>query len=498
MTLLPNYLQKQASLYRLNKAKWASASSLWQPHPDNHPQCLAYDLAVNSNVMEIGYGGQAGGGKSDLMIGLAGTVFDKSYIFRSEYTQMDGLIDRGNEVYPTGFVEGRKRGWSFGNRVIRLRGLRDGDWKKYQGQPKDFIAFDEAAEIPRKDVRSVTGWSRAIPGKRTLVMYGFNPPTTPEGQWIVEMFAPWIDPDYPGKRAESGEIRWFVHATDSAGKEEIIEVPDGSAYTHTDGQQYLPISRTFISSSRHNNPYLGDEYERRLDALPEPLRTLVKTGDMTLGVRDDEWQCIKTEWVVTAQDKARRRGKPDLALRAVGVDVAHGGADKTVIAKVYGTYFDIHAYPGIETPRGEDVAMKVHTLMESNAPMAVDGVGYGASAVERLRDDYRYEVLTFNAGERSDATDKSGRFGFKNKRAEVYWKFREALEAGEIDGLPQDRMIRVELCAARYRIVGGKYVLEEKDDIKKRLGHSPDYADAIVIAWYMANTNIGEFKPILI
>jgi len=466
----------------------AQSGVVWQPAPENHSQIMAYDLAVNSDVMEIGFGGQAGGGKSETMLGLAGKVFDKSYIFRSEYTQMDGLIDRGNEIYPESFVEGRKRGWTFSNRVIRLRGLRDGDWKKHQGQPKDFIAFDEAAEMSRKEVRSVTGWSRALPGKRTLVFYGFNPPTTPEGQWIVEMFAPWIDPGYHGVKAKSGEIRWFVHATDSAGKEQIIEVPDGGQYTHTGGQTYMPISRTFISSSRHNNPYLGDEYERRLDALPEPLRTLVKTGDMTLGVKDDEWQVIPTAWVVAAQARWKPE-RPIGALRAVGVDVAHGGADKTAVARIYGTYFDLTAYAGIETPRGEDVAMRVHELMEGeDAPVGVDAIGYGASAAERIRDDYKKFTLYINASKSTKSRDKSFTFGFRNVRAEMYWRFREALdpESGEEIALPPDRDLRVELCAPRYRIIAGNYIIEEKDEIKKRLNRSPDLADTIVMAWLVA------------
>lgn len=464
------------------------STHLWQPHPDNQPQCLAYHMAVNSDVMEIGYGGQAGGGKSDLMLGLAGTVFDKAYIFRSEYTQMDGLIDRGNEIYPETFVEGRKRGWTFNHRVVRLRGLRDGDWKKYQGQPKDFIAFDEAAEMPRKEVRSVTGWSRAIPGKRTLVLYGFNPPTSTEGQWIVEMFAPWIAPDYAGVRAEPGEIRWFVHATDASGKEEIIEVPNGDTYTHTDGQTYMPISRTFIPASRYDNPFLGDDYERRLDALPEPLRTLVKTGDMTLGIKDDEWQVIPTAWVLAAQERWTAQ-KPEGALRAVGVDVAHGGADKTAVARIYGTWFDLKDYPGIETPRGEDVAIRVHELMEGeNAPVGVDAIGYGASAAERIRDDYNKFTLFINAAKSTKARDKSFTFGFRNVRAEMYWRFREALdpESGENIALPPSRDLRVELCAPRYRITAGNYVIEEKEEIKKRLNRSPDLADTIVIAWLVA------------
>ena len=71
---------------------------------------------------------------------------------------------------------------------------------------------------------------------------------------------------------------------------------------------------------------------------------------------------------------------------------------------------------------------------------------------------------------------------FKNKRAELYWSLREALEQGKCS-LPADDELIADLSAVRYEFAqDGKIKLESKDDTRKRLGRSPDRADALVLA----------------
>lgn len=475
-----------------------STPQIWQPEPQNKPQCLAYRMAVSGRVMEIGYGGRAGGGKTDLALGLAGTHFKRALIMRREFPQLEGIIDRGNELFDAPFVYGIRKRWTLAEgRTITLGSMQyAGDWRKQQGKERDLIAIDEAAECPENAVRMVTGWARSKPGKHTLVLYLFNPPTTPEGEWIVNYFAPWIKPDYEGVRAKAGEVRWFVSIPEGK-RDKSLEVPNGDPYLATDGRIYYPISRTFIPASRKDNPYLDEEYERRLDALPEPMRSIIRDGDFTLGHRDDEWQVIPTQWVLLAQERGRRTPKPAVNLRAIGVDVAHGGEDKTTIARLYGTWFDqIIEVPGSATPLGQDVARLVIKHMTHNATIGIDAVGYGSSAAEFLEGQLRKRVLKINAGAGStktrradgteqEATDKSGTYGFFNYRAEMYWRLREALdpESGEEICLPDDRELRVQLCAARYRLQRGRYLIEDKDNIRKRLKRSPDKAEAVLHAW---------------
>ena len=67
---------------------------VWMPHEGNAPQMLAYE----SDADEILYGGSAGGGKSDLLLGSAFTQHKKSVVFRRQKSDTKGLIDRSKEI----------------------------------------------------------------------------------------------------------------------------------------------------------------------------------------------------------------------------------------------------------------------------------------------------------------------------------------------------------------------------------------------------------------
>src|SRR5262249_51226322 len=82
------------------------------------------------------------------------------------------------------------------------------------------------------------------------------------------------------------------------------------------------------------------------------------------------------------------------------------------------------------------------------------------------------------------ATDRSGKLGFANKRAELWWKMREALEP---DGsrqicLPPDPRLLADLTAPRWKLTPRGIQVELKEDTRKRLGRSPDRGDAVVLA----------------
>ncbi len=88
-----------------------------------------------------------------------------------------------------------------------------------------------------------------------------------------------------------------------------------------------------------------------------------------------------------------------------------------------------------------------------------------------------YRTYGYNGG-----TSPSDGGRYLNARAEAYWRLREKLEAGEI-ALPPDEKLMDELLATRWRPTPeGKVRIEAKDDLKARLGRSPDKADAVVMA----------------
>lgn len=457
-----------------------TGNAVWMPQ--NIPQWLAFF----SRADELFYGGAAGGGKTDLGLGLALEAHQRATMFRREYTQLTDVIDRGDEIvapYGTRFNHQRRR-WEIGDRFIELGAIdHPRDLKKYQGRARDLYVFDEVSYFLRDWVRFITGWRRSTdPDQRTRVLLLGNPPMTPEGEWIVQEYAPWLDEHHPNP-AEPGELRWFVVLD-----EESTEVGGPEPITHK-GETIQPFSRTFIPAFLDDNPFLRDTpYRSVLQGLSDELQQKLLGGKFNVATRDDPWQAIPSAWVDAAQERWRHGERPKVNLRCVGVDVSRGGRDETVVAKLYHEWFELHTWPGIEIEDGPAVADRAQQVCmgDAPAPYYVDVIGWGASAYDSLK--VRATTYPVNVGEGSDALDASGKFGFANLRSQLVWQFREALDPqyGHAIALPPDRQIKVDLCAPRYRILKSGIQIESKEDIKARIGRSPDKGDAILLTWYGA------------
>src|SRR4051812_4249894 len=66
----------------------------WKPDPSNTPQVMAY----SSEADIVGFGGAAGGGKTDLACGTTITKHRKAMILRRVGTEITGIIDRLEEL----------------------------------------------------------------------------------------------------------------------------------------------------------------------------------------------------------------------------------------------------------------------------------------------------------------------------------------------------------------------------------------------------------------
>ena len=76
---------------------------------------------------------------------------------------------------------------------------------------------------------------------------------------------------------------------------------------------------------------------------------------------------------------------------------------------------------------------------------------------------------------------------FFNKRAEVIWRFREALDPGQDGGspiaLPDDQMLVSDLTAVHWELTANGIKVTPKRDVVKLLGRSPDRGDAVQMCW---------------
>lgn len=451
----------------------ARPSTAWQPLPG--PQ----SAALSSSADIIGYGGAAGGGKTDLLLGMAALRHRRAIIFRREFPRVRAIIERSRELFGSDSYNESLHLWRLASgQTIEFGHLQREESKKgYQGRAYDFHGFDEVTEFSESQVRFVTAWNRsAYPGQRCRVLMTFNPPIDDAGAWVMRYFGPWLDPNYSGTRAAPGELRAF---TTIDGKD--VEVAPGTPGSKT---------RTFIPANLSDNPYLvAQGYGDTIEALPEPLRSILK-GDYAAISTDNPWQIIPSDWIALARRRWAEGGRRG-PLSGVGLDVARGGHDATVAARLYGSWLaPLQSVPGAQTPNGASAAALVLADAAEGVPVGVDVIGVGASAYDSLAGaDLPAAAVNFSASAKDPMTgepftDRTSKLRFINLRAYGYWLIREMLDPAGDDplALPDDDALATELKTPRWTLTARGIQVESKDDIIERVGHSPDRADALVIA----------------
>ena len=468
----------------LDKTLAVELSQKWLPTPG--PQTEAFFSEADLLL----YGGAAGGGKTDLLCGLALTQHQRTVIFRRQSNDLDGFWDRLMELSPDNERADsvKKRVVTHDSRLIECGHLENpGSERSWQGRPHDLIGFDEGAQLTAYKVNFVLGWLRSAAGHRCRAVIASNPPLGGDGQWLVEWFAPWLDPAF-NDRAEPGELRWAV--TVGNAKEIRTVWVDGPDKHMVDGVEYEALSRTFIPSKLDDNPYLKDtNYRAQINAMPEPLRSQLLHGDFLAGRKDDPYQVIPTEWVLLAQERWRKNGdRPRGQMLHMGVDVAQGGADVTVIAPLYGARFEtLIREKGKDTPDGPSVAQMILAHRRNDCGVTIDLTGgWGGSARDHLKTHHNINAEAYVASGGSQARTKDGKLEFLNIRAASWWKLREELDPSgdpHIE-LPPDPRLQAQLTAPTWKLRGTRIIVESKDDIRSRLGSSTDEADAVIMAWF--------------
>ena len=439
---------------------------------------------------------------TDLGLGLAFNEHRRSLVMRRRYVDLSGAVDRAVEIH------GSRNGLN-SSPPPKIRVSEDcliefgaaqhvGDEESWQGRPRDLLYVDEAAQFAEIQIRFLMGWVRsAHEGQRCRVVLGSNPPLSDEGLWMIRMFAPWLDPQHPDYPAQPGELRWYV--TDG-GKD--FEVPGPGEYQIIDGEPVgaddalTALSRTFIPSKLKDNPFLSQDkqYKAQQDAMPPHLRDAIRDGNFAATRQDHELQLIPSAWIKAAQDRWRPTPPENIPMCAIGVDIAQGGNDNTVLQPRYDWWFaEATKIPGKNTPLGKDVAGEVMKVRRDGATVILDmGGGYGGATYEQLSQNIEQKYLIkYKGASKSTGRAKHSHMPFKNTRAEAYWRFYEALDPSQPGGsqiaLGPSQTLYSDLCAIRWhKEPEDQHVitLEPKEDLVARLGRSTDEGDAVVQAWY--------------
>src|SRR5690606_29012504 len=116
-------------------------------------------------------------------------------------------------------------------------------------------------------------------------------------------------------------------------------------------------------------------------------------------------------------------------------------------------------------------------MVRDGAVIVIDmGGGYGAGVHSHLKNNVQGLRLQAHTGaDKSGKRRRDKKRNFYDKRAEAWWKFREALapNLGEPVALHPDPETLADLTAPRWQLTPRGMQIESKQDIRKRLGRPP-------------------------
>ncbi len=177
-------------------------------------------------------------------------------------------------------------------------------------------------------------------------------------------------------------------------------------------------------------------------------------------------------------EAARRFLRPDqynFSPIIIGVDPARFGDDNSVIAIRQGLKaWEPRVYPKRDNMTLAGLVAQCADEVHANAIFVDEGNGGGV--IDRLRQLGR-DVTGVHFG------GKSPKPRYSNMRTFMWWEMREWLEGG--GAIPRNTALMQDMASPLYSFerASDRIILEPKDDIKKRIGRSPDLGDALALTF---------------
>lgn len=316
-------------------------------------------------------------------------------------------------------------------------------------QSSSVYMFDESSNVPDKIWEVAEGglvWGEPM-------FFTFGNPTRRQGQFY---------------RVNFGDMKAFwlkgtlgpTKDTDRPAGVRIWDAEESEVLTQTEKENHAEWREFYGSDS--------DFYRVRVKGLPP------HSGDV---------QFIPTEWIEAAQKRPALFLADDPLI--AGCDLSWGGSDFSCIRFRRG--MDARTIPPIRVP-GEltkDEAVMVVKLSEVLTKkwngrkvdmLFIDAAGSCGPIVRRLREMGFKNIIEVNFGGHSP--DRK----YKLARSYMWGQMKEAMPFLAIDSSPD---LKADLETPAYSITkDSEILLEKKDLIIKRLGHSTDDADSLALSFF--------------
>lgn len=203
---------------------------------------------------------------------------------------------------------------------------------------------------------------------------------------------------------------------------------------------------------------------------------------------------IPYEWVELANQrwlKLQEEGyEPQGKSCRIGSDVAGMGRDVSVLLPRYGNYvgkLEVHNSAG-KADHMHVAGMHIKYLGNKKNKAFIDTIGEGAGVFSRLEELGFKNAYSckFSEGVKG-LHDITGQYEFVNMRAYCYWSVRDWLNPknGFNPSIPPCDPLMEELTETKWKFQSdGRIIIEPKEEIKKRIKRSPDFADALANTFF--------------
>lgn len=442
-------------------------------------QTIACDYLENELVEEVLYGGAKGGGKSIFLciyaVLYAQWVIVKCKIKKQEHTPVIGFLGRKRgvdfskttletwkkiipaEIYKIN--EQKKEITLFELVRYHIGGLDDEEnIKKFNSAEYGLVAIDQAEELDRDDAGMLRG---------TQARASVNGIPLPiKTLWTANPGECFLEEDF--------------------GLKEGFVIPDNRKFV-----QALPSDNEFIDSQKYvfRLREAWKHHPELIAAYVEGIWGTLRDGNFLL----ERSKCEEAQRLTLIENLNTKK--------IVTIDPAWLGEKTDEIAsyviteqKVIDSYFRYNQ----DTIKTAAENVKLYQQYEADG-LVVDAIGIGVGVVDNCK---ALKAITYpiNSGRACDdeiddkniKTEEKNKIRFLNIRAEMWWKGSEKINSGKFI-LPNDPELINQLCAVKYEIRNGKIKIEDKAEIKKRIGRSPDRADALIQGiWAIDNVKKRE------